>query len=123
MRALDILTLDTKDFTLLFPQDGIDQPATYRGPGSSRSIASTLSVLTRPVKGDPLASVATLKLDNPIVRTVNEVSTTVGVHRLELTSRNPSLMTDAEYNDYISDLIAVISSASFKKALGGERLS
>lgn len=122
MRAKDAVKLGTVDYTLAYPQDGQDQPATYLSVAANRSSALTLTALQRPIKGNPLASVGTLQLIQPLVRAVDSVDTVVALNRASIEVRLSDKSTEDEINAFLTQISAALASADINVVLKGQRL-
>lgn len=122
MRAKDAVKLGTVDYTLAYPQDGQDQPATYISVAANRSSALTLTALQRPIKGNPLSSVGSLQLTQPLIRTVDGVATVVALNRATIEVRLSDKTTDEEITTFLAQISAAFASTDINVVFKGQRL-
>lgn len=114
-----------KTFTLAFPQDGIQQPATFINKGASRVESTTLTALARPVAGNPLADAVEVNLTVPVIVTdaSTGVSTVKGLDRYKVTVRHSEYSTDGDKAAGFALLVALLANDQIAAVLrDGERL-
>lgn len=122
MRALDQVTLANTTFTLAYPQDGIQQPATYISTDASRAASISLTSLARPNGNNPLNTKNVLELVIPVVQTVDGVEKVVALNRVNLTTSIDAVSTSDDTSKISSLLSAIVADTQFAKAIKGERL-
>lgn len=114
-----------KTFTLAFPQDGIQQPATFINKGASRVESTTLTALARPIAGNPLADAVEVNLTVPVLVTDAQtgITTVKGLDRYKLTVRHSEYSTDADKDDGFVLLTTLLANEQIAAVLrDGERL-
>lgn len=124
MRASNFEVLG-KTFTLAFPQDGIQQPATFINKGASRVESSTLTALARPIAGNPLADAVEINLTVPVLVTDASTNTTTvkGLDRFKITVRHSEYSTDDDKANGLALLTALLANEQIVAVLrDGERL-
>lgn len=124
MRASN-LEVSGKTFTLAFPQDGIQQPATFINKGASRVESTTLTALARPIAGNPLADAVEINLTVPVLVTDALTNTVAvkGLDRYKITVRHSEYSTDADKASGLALLTALMANDQIIAVLrDGERL-
>lgn len=114
-----------KTFTLAFPQDGIQQPATFINKGASRVESTTLTALARPIAGNPLADAVEVNLTVPVMLTdaSTGVTTVKGLDRYKISVRHSEHSTDDDKADGFALLVALLANEQIAAVLrDGERL-
>lgn len=114
-----------KTFTLAFPQDGVQQPATFINKGASRVESTTLTALARPVAGNPLADAVEINLTVPVIATdaSTGTSTVKGLDRYKVTVRHSEHSTDGDKTSGFALLVALLGNEQIAAVLrDGERL-
>lgn len=124
MRATNF-EVSGKTFTLAFPQDGIQQPATFINKGASRVESTTLTALARPIAGNPLADAVEVNLTVPVLVTdaSTGVTTVKGLDRYKITVRHSEYSSDVGKADGFALLVALLANEQVAAVLrDGERL-
>lgn len=124
MRATNF-EVSGKTFTLAFPQDGIQQPATFINKGASRVESTTLTALARPIAGNPLADAVEVNLTVPVLVTdaSTNVTTVKGLDRYKITARHSEYSSDDDKADGFALLVALLANEQVAAVLrDGERL-
>lgn len=124
MRATNF-EVSGKTFTLAFPQDGIQQPATFINKGASRVESTTLTALARPIAGNPLADAVEVNLTVPVLVTdaTTGVTTVKGLDRYKLTARHSEYSSDVDKANGFALLVALLANEQVAAVLrDGERL-
>lgn len=100
-----------KTFTLAFPQDGVQQPATFINKGASRVESTTLTALARPIAGNPLADAVEINLTVPVVATdaLTNASVVKGLDRYKITARHSEHSTDDDKAEGFALLVALLA--------------
>lgn len=122
MRALDQVTLATIPFTLAYPQDGIQQPATYISNDASRAASTSLTSLARPNGNNPLNTKNVIEVVIPVVQTIEGVEKVVALNRVNLTTSIDALSSSADISKLQTLTAAIVADTQFAKAMKGERL-
>ena len=124
MRATNF-EVSGKTFTLAFPQDGIQQPATFINKGASRVESTTLTALARPIAGNPLADAVEVNLTIPVLVTdaSTKVTTVKGLDRYKITVRHSEYSSDDDKAEGFALLVALLTNGQIAAVLrDGERL-
>lgn len=124
MRATNF-EVSGKTFTLAFPQDGIQQPATFINKGASRVESTTLTALARPIAGNPLADAVEINLTVPVIATdaSTGISTVKGLDRYKIAVRHSEYSTDDDKTAGFALLVALLANDQLIAVLrDGERL-
>lgn len=124
MRATNF-EVSGKTFTLAFPQDGIQQPATFINKGASRVESTTLTALARPIAGNPLADAVEVNLTVPVLVTdaSTKVTTVKGLDRYKITVRHSEYSSDVDKANGFALLVALLANGQIAAVLrDGERL-
>lgn len=124
MRATNF-EVSGKTFTLAFPQDGIQQPATFINKGASRVESTTLTALARPIAGNPLADAVEVNLTVPVIATdaSTGISTVKGLDRYKIAVRHSEHSTDDDKTAGFALLVALLANDQLIAVLrDGERL-
>lgn len=114
-----------KTFTLAFPQDGTQQPATFINKGASRVESTTLTALARPIAGNPLADAVEVNLTVPVLVTdaLTNTTTVKGLDRYKITVRHSEYSSDGDKANGFALLVALLANEQIAATLrDGERL-